>query len=139
MIFCYFKYFSVDTKFCSQIRDLHNASGHYLRTVCLMKTLVTYTEAVSSCLSYKMNLYTIDNTEAKKALLDFANTRFEKSSGESLHIVNSTKNNCHMFNGNGLFDVFCGREDVKAYYFCQFVRKSSTAGIRITMRVEHKS
>jgi hypothetical protein len=93
-----------------------------------MKTLVTHVEADSICLSYKMNLYKSDNTEAKKALLDFSNTRFKTRSGDRLHIVDSTKSNCHVFNGNGLFDVFFGVKDLKAYYYCQFVRKPSTAG-----------
>jgi hypothetical protein len=118
----------VNAIFCQEIKDLYDDSGnYYLRTVCVMKILVTQMEANSICLSYEMNLYKMDNNEAKKALLNFADTRFEARSGMKLHTSNSTECLfCHIQNGKGLFGVFQGHNDLKAYFYCQFIRKLPT-------------
>jgi hypothetical protein len=117
----------VNTTNCDEVKDLNDDSGNYLTTVCLVAFGVTYNEADEKCLSYGMSLYNIDTPEAKKALLDFSNTRFKASLGGALYVQGKTSKGCNvLYNGGGLFSFYVSDCYSRLYFHCQLTRTPTT-------------
>jgi hypothetical protein len=120
----FFSLFSlVDTEYCNNIIDLHDRSGNFLRTVCVVENFALHVEADSRCQIYGMQLYNVDTDEVEKALLDYINTHYSKSNNISFHIddvkMNSTKCVAVTKSGNvtKLKNISCR---LSCYFFCQY-------------------
>jgi hypothetical protein len=86
-----------------------------------------YDGAVEKCQFYGMSLYNVDDLGAKKALLDFLDSRFRPSNGDVFYIEGKTSEGCAVVaNWNGLFDVSFVDCFWTYYFHCQFVRTPKT-------------
>jgi hypothetical protein len=120
-------FYPVNTTNCDEVKDLNDDSGNYLTTVCMVAYSATHNEAYEKCLSYGMSLYNVETSEAKKALLDFSNTRFKAGAGAFLQVQDKTSEGCNvLYNEKGLFDVYVEDCYSKWYFYCQFVRTPTT-------------
>jgi hypothetical protein len=112
---------------CDDVKDLYDESTNYIKTVCLVPLFKTYDGAVEKCHSYGMSLYNVDAPEAKKALLDFSNSRFRPSLGGVLSVEGKTNDGCAAVgNSKGLFDVLYVNCSMTPYYYCQYTRTPKT-------------
>jgi hypothetical protein len=117
----------VNTTNCDEVKDLNDDFGNYLTTVCLVAFEATYNEADGKCVSYGMSLYNVETPEAKKALLDFSNTRFKAGVGAFLHVQGKTSEGCAVVaNWEGLFGIFYLDCSTTSYFYCQFTRTPTT-------------
>jgi hypothetical protein len=73
---------TVNTTGCEEVTDLNDESEKYMRTVCLSSLRKTHHAAEKNCLLNGMSLFMLEPPEAKKALLDFANKRFDAVKGK---------------------------------------------------------
>lgn len=117
----------MDDSDCDGVKDLNDDSGNYIKTACLVPLRKNHKDSDEKCRSYGMSFYNVEAPEAKKALLNFSDTRFRPSYGAYI-FVNGTKNKrCAAVNNKeGLFRLTFMNCTTKHYFYCQFVRTPQT-------------
>jgi hypothetical protein len=71
---------------CSFTRDLFDASGSYISSICWRNAKVTSAAGVTSCRSLNMPVFTVSSVVERDALLAFTATRFRLGGGSSIWI-----------------------------------------------------
>jgi hypothetical protein len=113
----------VKTTGCDEIKDLFDESQTYIRTICVVPLGKTHDAAEKYCLSNGMSLFMLEPPEAKKALLDYANSQFNPLEKAYLHVHGKTSAGCSvLYNGNGLFEEYLDFCNSRYYFYCQFTR-----------------
>jgi hypothetical protein len=114
----------VNTDSCGDIKDLYDESETYIRTVCTVLLARTHDAADKKCASYGMSLFKLEPPEAKKALLDFANSQFDQSAKAYLHVHGKTSAGCSvLYNGDGLVEVYSDFCNSRYNFYCQYTRE----------------
>jgi hypothetical protein len=94
----------------------------------MIDALAFYDEADTRCQLNGMSLFDLDTLEAKKALLDFTNMRFNPKFKRLFHISGKSSGKCSAvanYKDYGVFDVhyIC---DKYFQSYCQFFRDPKT-------------
>jgi hypothetical protein len=71
---------------CSEVKELKDKTGSYLKTVCMVATGTPYLTAEAQCLKNNMTLFKIENAAEQTAILAYSESYFASYGGPALWV-----------------------------------------------------
>ena len=107
---------------CSSSEDVYTEKeGKYLKSLCLIKSSLTYESSRINCLKFGMQLFKIDSIDVSNGILNFS-TRFWTFPGNRLFINGIKLEGCAaLSNVNGTFKATIENCTEKLNSYCEFI------------------